>query len=191
MDWWALFWAGAEAIGTWIAVAVAGVAAYFAVKYARSNEQLVRLEHTPAVRMTRTIAPNDVGLIFKNVGRGAALGIFLTDSKHQILPLQDPKGGFRNTIDVLDQATGGPLKERLGRYTSESQVPLPRVDGDLYFIYYQDFDGRWYQTIEHVLGNEFRSEFCGEIQRDSVPHQVKQQSQVWPRYLKPRPSVHL
>jgi hypothetical protein len=145
VDEWAVFWSGAEAVGTWIGVAVAGVAAAFAIKYAHAADRILRLEHTPAVRMTRRVG-GDTGVIFKNVGRGPAIGVFLTNSQHEIIRLRDAKGFYRNSLDVLDPPTGGPLKERLGRYPTACETALRRTDGDAYHIYYQDFDARWYLT---------------------------------------------
>lgn len=167
------FWTALGAVAAVVGVILAAVAAYYAKAYAKVAARIFKLEQTPAVRMTRR-GDGDAGLILKNIGRGAAISIVLTDSQHQILQLRDSKGGFRDSVDVLDPHAG----EALGRYETVCQSPIPRANNQVYCLYYQDFIGGWHLTKEYVQGEDFRCEFLGPQTVGSIPAHIRDRAQV-------------
>lgn len=173
-----------DPITIWTAVGAcaAVVAAIGAITYAERQHRLVRLEHTPALRLAPAFVNGTLDprrAIIKNVGRGPALGIFLVDAAGAIQDFQ-VSGLPHPAWDVIDPPTGGPVKERMGRQEIEFVRPLSLSQGAEFVLWYQDLEGDWHRTHARWVNLKFRHEFRGRTNLTEVPNVVACQAHVKP-----------
>lgn len=139
---------GPTATWTMATAVVALLALAAAVWYAHTTAQMFRRDHRPMVRVVFSRRPNTV--ILKNMGRGTAFGVVMSDDSGRQLSHQ--------SVDAVEPLGGGSQEPiRIGRVVHALREHLQV--GHTYRLYYQDITGRWHQTIATKQNKRFVVKF--------------------------------
>ena len=155
-------WAALSAIFTALAFIAAAIYAYL-------TSQIRDRDQRPLLRLVR-LPDTEQGFVVKNIGRGPAVGVSLTDHSGRVLY-------FLDAVEPLGLGVGSEA-QRTGRAAFHTPEAIPRLPGFPFFLVYQDVGGRWFVTKLVPDGDHFKTQFIRIRWPRVVPVAVRERTQV-------------